>query len=182
MGVLENIDFQVEISKMRDETERPETSSFAKPLCESMVVLCFWLVMDDTLRWTLQRLMKNENRGTKMGEYSLLKTGWMCGTVTKKEKAEGEERFVKRLMKTGFMILCLVLILIAISGIVYAETTEEPERSGDFGEGLHWLIDAENNLIISGTGAMPDYPYSEWKDPPWWKWNLKSPASLFRTV
>ena len=60
---------------------------------------------------------------------------------------------------------CLLLALCLLLSWQLPALSAETLESGDFGEGLHWELDGDNTLRITGTGAMPDYEPN--LPPPW---------------
>ena len=70
----------------------------------------------------------------------------------------------------AFMALAMVGCALpsgsSFAGLLRPEIVASAEASGDCNENVSWSLDDSGKLTISGTGAMPDYPFQS--DIPWY--------------
>ena len=75
----------------------------------------------------------------------------------------------KTLAVTSFRWLNIMLFIVALfllfSSVGYADSTI---ASGQYGSTIGWELDNEGKLTITGTGAMPDYSYTNEDLRPWY--------------
>ena len=93
-----------------------------------------------------------------------------CNIITTKESSEFEEPgFLqktvgyimnkKHVWTTFLTLIAAVVTIIALGGmnVMAAETVAE----GNFGDDVHWVLDSEGKLTVSGTGEMVIDPKEE---------------------
>lgn len=72
---------------------------------------------------------------------------------------------IRRLL---FMIVAIFLLVPMIPSDTFGKEINLSEESGICGENLTWKLEAQNLLVISGTGKMQDYTYKS--EMPWYSY------------